>query len=1048
MPDVTLTGSADRNLLFGILAVQMDFITRDQLVTGMNAWLLAKGKSLGQILDEQGALGGERRTLLDALVEEHLKRHGGDPQQSLAAVSLVGSVRQQLEQLADAEVQATLTHVSSSRPGDGEMPATLPYAVGDTTLPGQRFRILRPHARGGLGEVFVALDQELHREVALKQIQERHADDADSRGRFVLEAEITGGLEHPGIVPVYGLGQYADGRPFYAMRFIKGDSLKDAIAQFHEADVPGRDPGERSLTLRKLLGRFVDVCNAIGYAHSRGVLHRDLKPGNIMLGHYGETLVVDWGLAKAVGRQEQYQGVPEATLRPSSASGSAETLPGAALGTPAFMSPEQAAGKLDLLGPASDVYSLGATLYCMLTGRAPYEGTDLVAIVQRVQRGQFVSPRQVRRSVPAALDAVCRKAMARQPEGRYGSARALAEDLEHWLADEPVAACRESLWERTKRLCRHRPVYAAGMGFIAAMDLLILGAVVGMAMGRSAVAFLPFAVLGGMVGVGIALLFCAQLWWLLGAALGAIVGSRGAITGGLNGMVAGGLLVPLISRITGPRLGGAGPSLEMTALPLVGTATGAVLGMLLVALWTRRKRRMLLGALVGSVLGLIGGNLAVAALLPAAGDHGLQNMAATLAGMMAGAVAGAALGTIAAGFPGNVTRTAAGLVLGALTGAVCGVGLAACVTNGSGLIAFLIVGGLGGAALGTFIAACLGDGRRAARNAWVGGRVGLAGGTILLTLLFWYGMHGFSGNTVLSWLALPAILAPLVLEISFGLMQRVRWEGLLTRATRGTMVGAVLGGAVVLTLPWVAMFASGPGGAADAYQPLIAMQEKLAHENPKVLEHTINLAAAYTGQGTLAREQGHAQKALALYDKAIATLQAAARQEPRNVKAREALRTGHAGRAETLARLNRHGDAMVDWDRALELDTWPDHAEYSLQRALTLARLGEHGKAVSECEALARRKNLPGPTLFTLARIYARSASAVGKVDLKGPPLSAPERAKLGNRYAARAVELLVEADAAGYFRIPGNGHELKTAADFDALRSRADFNGLAARLP
>src|SRR5207245_1335212 len=157
----------------------------------------------------------------------------------------------------------------------------------------------------------VAEDQELHREVALKEIKEDRAHDAVSRSRFVLEAEITGGLEHPGIVPVYGLGQYADGRPFYAMRFVKGDNLKAAIRRFHEAERPGRDPSERSLALRQLLRRFVDVCNAVAYAHSRGVLHRDLKPANIMLGKYGETLVVDWGLAKCVGRSKQTRTTEE-----------------------------------------------------------------------------------------------------------------------------------------------------------------------------------------------------------------------------------------------------------------------------------------------------------------------------------------------------------------------------------------------------------------------------------------------------------------------------------------------------------------------------------------------------------------------------------------------------------------------------------------------------------------------------------------------------------------------------------------------------------------
>src|SRR5471030_1721075 len=137
-----------------------------------------------------------------------------------------------------------------------------------------------------------------------------------------------------------------------------------------------RDAVERGVELRKLLRRFFDVCNAMEYAHSRGVLHRDLKPGNIMVGKYGETLVVDWGLAKSVGKNEIVSD--EATLRPSSIlSSSGQTQPGSAIGTPAYMSPEQAAGKLEDVGPASDVYSLGATLYHVLCGRPPFEKQDL-----------------------------------------------------------------------------------------------------------------------------------------------------------------------------------------------------------------------------------------------------------------------------------------------------------------------------------------------------------------------------------------------------------------------------------------------------------------------------------------------------------------------------------------------------------------------------------------------------------------------------------------------------------------------------------------------
>jgi serine/threonine protein kinase len=333
------------------------------------------------LIVEQGALSARVRDVVEVMLDTHVGAHGNDPQQSLAAVSSASSIRQELKQTADPDLHASLVHVSKPQAESNPAGEDDPHAtVGTPSSAGLRFRIVRPHAHGGLGEVFVAHGQELHREIALKQIRAKYADDGEARSRFLLEAEITGGLEHPGIVPVYGLGQYADGRPFYAMRFIKGDSLKDAIERFHNPKPQGESsnpagPGDL-LALRKLLGRFIDVCEAIQYAHDRGVLHRDLKPGNIMLGKYGETLVVDWGLAKA-GVKSQEVGISserepsamgdEAPLLPASASSSSETLPGSAIGTPSFMSPEQAAGRLDQLGPASDICCLGATLCTLLS---------------------------------------------------------------------------------------------------------------------------------------------------------------------------------------------------------------------------------------------------------------------------------------------------------------------------------------------------------------------------------------------------------------------------------------------------------------------------------------------------------------------------------------------------------------------------------------------------------------------------------------------------------------------------------------------------------
>src|SRR6516164_903670 len=483
--------AADRELLFGLLALQNGLINQAQLLAAFQAWTLERSKSLAEHLVALGHLSPARRPVVEAMAALHLEAHGGDVEKSLAAVPANRSTRAGLAELGEPEIEATLARVARAKDGhaiefdgDDDPDRTAGLSLGAATSDGQRFRLLRPHMRGGLGEVFVALDAELHREVALKQILERHADDPVSRQRFVAEAEITGGLEHPGVVPVYGLGTYGGGRPYYAMRFIKGDSLKEAIEHFHGDDALQSNPGRRSLELRKLLRRFLDVSNAIDYAHSRGVIHRDLKPANIILGKHGETLVVDWGLAKAVGRADPSVG--EQTIVPSS-SGSSETLPGSALGTPAYMSPEQASGDLNLLGPRSDVYALGATLYCLLTGKPPFEGDDIGEILGKVQKGDFVRPREVSPALDKALEAVCLKAMANPPQERYPSCRALADDVERWMADEPVSAWAEP-WTRTllRWLTRHRVgvTAAAAAGLVALVGLASVAAT--QARGRAA----------------------------------------------------------------------------------------------------------------------------------------------------------------------------------------------------------------------------------------------------------------------------------------------------------------------------------------------------------------------------------------------------------------------------------------------------------------------------------------------------------------------------------------------------------------------------------
>jgi eukaryotic-like serine/threonine-protein kinase len=465
-----MAAEADRHLLFGLIALQVGLIDQAQLVAAFQAWARDKSRSLTDHLADRGVLGADGRSAVESMVALHIKGIGSDDEikDNPGANAELRSADDRLEFAGEPELTGTVTRLVTGS-SDPNAEGTVSY--GDrkagpaiATMPGdgQRFKVVRPHAKGGLGAVFVAIDGELHREVALKQILDSHADDPLSRRRFVLEAEITGGLEHPGIVPVYGLGSYPDGRPYYAMRFIGGESFKEAIERFHKDEAIKKEPGRRSLELRRLLRRFVDVCNAIDYAHSRGILHRDLKPSNIILGKHGETLVVDWGLAKPLSKSDPKSDVGERTLMPSSGSGSDETLPGNALGTPGYMSPEQARGHWNRVGQTSDIYSLGATLYCLLTGRPPFEDDDVGGLLRKAQWGQFTAPRQLNRLIDPALEAVCLKAMTFAPAERYATCRGLADEIERWTAGQPVSAWREPWSRRVGRWAnRSRPAAAA-----------------------------------------------------------------------------------------------------------------------------------------------------------------------------------------------------------------------------------------------------------------------------------------------------------------------------------------------------------------------------------------------------------------------------------------------------------------------------------------------------------------------------------------------------------------------------------------------------------
>lgn len=467
-----MSQTADGELLLGLLALQNAFITRDQLVAAFGSWTADKSRPLQEILVAQGAIDLRRRDLLLALADQHAEMNGGSPAQSLVALSSVVSARAALEGLKDPALSQSLKiqHPTSADP----------WATRAAAAPvvGRRFEVLRPHAAGGLGIVSVARDREVPRDVALKEIRPEAADNVEARMRFLREAEITGSLEHPGIVPIYGLGAYDDDRPYYAMKFIRGDSLRAALEKFHKRRAQG-EIGFESVDFRQLLQCFIDVCQAVQFAHDRGVLHRDLKPANIMLGEYGETLVVDWGLAKlmterasALAHRPSQSTV--AFAQSQSGSSGSETLPGSVVGTPQYMSPEQAAGAAEHVGPATDVYALGATLYHVLAGQPSVGGGDLAEALERVRQGEILPPRAVVSTIPLPLQQICQRAMALRPDQRYSAARGLAEDLEHYLADEPIDAAPDTAMQSAARFARrHRGLVGTSM---AALLCIAVGA--------------------------------------------------------------------------------------------------------------------------------------------------------------------------------------------------------------------------------------------------------------------------------------------------------------------------------------------------------------------------------------------------------------------------------------------------------------------------------------------------------------------------------------------------------------------------------------------
>lgn len=336
---------------------------------------------------------------------------------------------------------------------------------------GDRFRLVEEVGRGGMGLVWRAWDASLQREVALKTSRlpaDGLGDGSSYVARFLREARLSGQLTHPNIVPVHLLDTSDDGRVYLAMKLVQGETLAEVAER-----IAARDPATlTAFSTDRLVRTVISVCDALAYAHSHDVVHRDLKPSNVMVGEFGEVQVMDWGLAKVVGEREEVATVAPApeTVELS------QTATGEVFGTPSYMAPEQARGDVDAVGPASDVFGVGALLMHLLTGRPPYSGRDRAELLAkaRAARPDTEAFRAAPRPVPRELREVCLRAMAEAPSDRYASVTELAADLQAFLQHEPGRAWSDAPWVRLSKAVRRSPTrwtVAAAAVVIAAVGL-------------------------------------------------------------------------------------------------------------------------------------------------------------------------------------------------------------------------------------------------------------------------------------------------------------------------------------------------------------------------------------------------------------------------------------------------------------------------------------------------------------------------------------------------------------------------------------------------
>jgi tetratricopeptide (TPR) repeat protein len=1013
-------------------------ISHSQLVERLRAeqcdcWRQGQRILVEAYLDQHPSLQADPESVLELVCQEWLLREGqGDWFQLEEYLERFPLLTPRLQQLfvvhrfleSDAEIDMPARAAT-----EASTPAGGAAVVVGPVVPG--YEILGTLGHGGMGVVYRARQIRPTRLVALKMIRAgRLASPAEVR-RFRTEAEAAAHLDHPHVVPIYEVGEHA-GLPYFSMKLLEGGGLDRQTGDGW--GVAGGKEGQRRAA--RLLAI---VTRAVHYGHQRGILHRDLKPANILLDAQGQPYVTDFGLAKHLG------------------SSPGQTDTGQVVGTPSYMAPEQALGRPEAITTAADVYSLGAILYELLTGRPPFRGETALETLRQVQEREPDRPRAVNPEVDRDLETICLTCLDKERGRRYGSAEALAEDLERWLGGEPIRARRSSVWERSRKWARRQPALAALIGVtMLATAALALGGVLHHFQLRDA--------------LETARSNEAEAWKQKQTA------DEQRARADRHLLRATRAVQQMLTEVGDQRLV-AVPQMEDVRKKLLEQAVALYLELSqeesahpgvqqeTARAFQRLSKLYLMLGQPDQAEEALGRALAVRAKLaeahPEAAEYQLE-LAATHNNL---------------GFLYGETQRSDG------AGPAFEKALA--------LLEQLDRSGPHVPAHRSALASTynnLADWHRASRRPdqareWLVKAVGILEplvrehpGDPTLTS----GLATAANNLAQNhrsmghpedaeaaflkarghWQAL-AKAYPEALEYQHALATVNDSLGDLYRAThRLDEAEAALLAALAVRKhlaadhPKIAAYQQGlanshhllgvyyhAGGRRDEAETSLreaqTILEAVARDSPQVSEIPVQLGLTNSNLGRVLVDQGKPEAALESYARAIAVLGPLRQIDSRWAQAKPYLLNAHVQRALILSRLDRHAEALSEWDQALAVDS--DSPRLRLLRAGTLARLGDHAKATALASALG---NVAG-TSYDAARVFAL-ASAAAREDAT---LAQADRSRLSEQHALRALELLAQAQATGYFQKRAAIDQLAKDSAFAPLRSRDDYTKWLQRL-